>query len=680
MTGHLPWSRHAPSERSKSDPPFGRSVSLRVYGACPRNCYDTCGHWTVVGDDGRIRLEADKEHPVTRGFLCGKGYANVDLHEHDRRILHPLRRVGPKGPGKGSWERITWDEALDEVASRMRALDAAGTPERVLEFHYSGHMGFLNRYFPLRLFRAFGATETLGTICAAAGGPAIALHYGNSFGYYPDHYAEADLIVIWGSNLAWASPHVFSLIRDAARKGTPVFVVDPLASQTTQVGTHLQVRPTTDAVLALAVARELLAQGLEDKAFLAARAHGLDAFRAHCEPWTLARAEEVTGVPAARIRALAEALGRSTRPAIHIGFGVQRNVNGGEIVRAVSLLPALRGAERGFYFSNGNLTYDWDIPWLGGAHLRKGSATLNMVQLGRALREDRFDLVFVWNANPLASLPNLPLVREGMLRDGLFTVVHDLFLTDTCDYADLVLPATSIFESLDLVPGYYHDVVHLSEKAAEPRGEARSNHALAVALAQRLGMDHPDLLATEEDVLARLVDTCTSLPVTWQELQERKRVSLARQPPGVFPTPTGRIEFASTVAEERGFAPLPRPDWSDPQGLFQLLTPTHSRVINSTYYFLSPFEPRLEVNPQDAQALGLSEGDVAELSNAQGTLRLPVTLSPRVVRGAVVSHSVVWPSMTESGTTVNDLLSDDVQAYGGNATFVTTFVRVRPAR
>ncbi|HWG92208.1 MAG TPA: molybdopterin-dependent oxidoreductase [Candidatus Thermoplasmatota archaeon] len=654
-------------------------MALRFYGACPRNCYDTCGQWVTLAEDGSLKVEGDAEHPVTRGFLCGKGYANVDLHDHRERLLHPLRRVGPKGPGKGSWERISWDEALDEIARRMTAIAAQGTPERVLEFHYSGHMGFLNRYFPLRLWRAFGATETLGTICAAAGGPALSLHYGNSFGLYPTDYAEADLIVVWGSNLAWSSPHVFALIKEAARKGTPVFVVDPLASQTTKIGTHLQVRPTTDVVLALAVARELFEQGLTADEFLKSQTLGVEEFRVHCAPWTLERAAEVTGVPAAQIRALAEAFGRAKRPAVHIGFGVQRNVNGGEIVRAVGLLPALRGAPRGFYFSNGNLTYRWDIPWLGGAHLRKGTATLNMVQLGRALQENRFDMVFVWNANPLATLPNLPLVREGMLREGLFTVVHDLFLTDTCDYADIVLPATSIFESPDLVPGYYHEVVHLNEQVLPPRGEARSNHRITLDLASRLGLTHPELRAGEEATLRQLVDTCPDLPCNWEALKERKRVALHRPDPTVFPTPSGKVEFASSVAASRGFTPLPKPEWVERRDEFQLITPTHASVINSTYFHLAPFAPRLEVNPEDAAALRLTEGEEAELWNERGRLRLPVTLTARVVRGSVVTFAVPWVKHQAGGASVNDLTSDDVQAYGGNATFVTTFVKVRKA-
>jgi len=542
-------------------------VEKKVFSTCPKDCYDTCAMYSYVDGMGRIlRVEGRRDHGFTRGFLCSKGEKILDWVYSPDRLKYPMKRSGPKGSGK--FERISWDEAFNIIVHKLKGVMEEFGPLSVLPYEYAGHMGLLSRYYPYRFFNKIGASQLEYTICSETGKRAISYHYGTCAGMDPEDIMNSKYIVIWGFNPAWTSVHFFGLIK---RSGAKVVVIDPIRSETAKhADLHIQTRPGTDSALALGVANYLIANDLYDKEFVEKFTYGFDDFKEAIKKYTPERVSSICGVEKETFTYFAEEFGRIRPAAILIGLGIQRNINGGEMVRSISLLPALTGnigrRGGGFFYSNSPyFTINYDILKGNGGERRK----INMIKLGKALLDKDLKppikFLFIYNSNPAAVCPDLNRVRRGLLREDLFTVVHDLFMTDTADFADIVLPATSYFETFDVHFTYCGLYVSVNEKAIEPIGESRSNFEVFSELGRRMG--YLDIIDEPESLADRLLrsDTGFMEGITLEKLRKYGflRLNTPTQPHVAFSdlkfnTPSGKIEFYSKTAEADGLPPRPR--------------------------------------------------------------------------------------------------------------------------
>ena len=465
----------------------------RLPSTCPLDCPDACGLVMTVQGDRVTKLEGDPDHPFTRGFACVKMYAYPERQHHPERLERPLRRVGAKGEGR--FEPIGWDEALDLVAHELERVIEARGAEAILPYHYAGTMGLVERDQPLAFFRALGASELDLTICSATGGAAFRANYGpRILAPRPPDLEHSHLIVLCGINAARSNLHLIPLIKAAKRRGAYVLHIDPYRNETTRIADeHWQILPGTDAALALSLGHVLLREGLVDRAYLDAHADGFEAYATEATAWSPARAAERCGLDAARIEAIAQRWGRAAAPFVRVGYGMTRNEGGGNAIRAITLLPALTGAWTprggGANLSTSNL-FPLNTTRYDGSHrIRDGVRHVNMNRLASAL-EDRdapVDALVVFNSNPAAVAPDSVRVRRGLARDDLFTVVLEHMPTDTVDYADVVLPATTFLEHPDLYVSYGHTVLQWADPVVPPRGEARPNTAVFPSASQCWG-------------------------------------------------------------------------------------------------------------------------------------------------------------------------------------------------
>ena len=489
-----------------------------VKSVCPLNCPDSCGIVTRVEEGRVVQTTGDPEHPITRGWLCRKGNEYLERLNHPSRLLYPARRVGPKGSGR--FERSSWDQALDTIAERWREILDRWGPEAILPYGYSGTMGVVNRVAGERRFlNRLGATVLDRGICSEAGHAAMRATLGGSLGSDPEDIPNARLILIWGYNPAATNPHAIPFIQQAKRNGAYVVVIDPHTTETVRYADlHLAPYPGTDAALALALVHVLVEEGLHDAAFLAQRTLGFEALRERAASFPPERAAEITRLPADVIRDLARLYGTRKPGLLTTGPGVQRHTNGGQTVRAFLTLPAVTGqygvSGGGFLYNNRYLV--WDPELLGhDAELRRTTPrTISINQVGEALltADPPVKSLLVVNGNPAAVGQNQAKMIRGLSRDDLFTVVHEVFPTDTVDYADVVLPATMQLEQLDLHLSYWSLYLRLNLPAIPPAGECRSNLDLYHALAERLGFDEPALHASGE----RSSRSCCAPPAhTW---------------------------------------------------------------------------------------------------------------------------------------------------------------------
>ncbi|MBN1677128.1 MAG: molybdopterin-dependent oxidoreductase [Candidatus Thermoplasmatota archaeon] len=646
---------------------------MYVFNACPRDCYDTCAIVTRVRNGRLHSIDANDKQPFTHGFLCPKGEGLIRYVYSKQRVLHPMKRVGEKGEGK--FKRISWDEALGTIAEQISKRSTEFGTDSILQFDYAGTMGYIQRYFPSRFFNAIGASRVTHTICSRAGDTALELVWGSSLGMLPEEIERCRLIVVWGMNPAWSSPHGYEIIKRAQKRGAKVYIIDPIRTQTAELGTHLQIRPTTDAALALGCINHIIANRLYHDDFVQTKTTGFDRLADISRKYDLNEMARVTGL---KLREMEDFIADyvSLRPnCIMIGFGMQRNRNGGDMVRAISILPALIGERRGFFYSTD--LCDFDMDYLEGASLTsRRKVHYNMVDIGRTLEQGRIKMMFVYNSNPLATLPNQPLVRRGMASEKLFTVVHDLFMTDTADYADIVLPATSTFEHLDLHASYFHQFLTINEKAIEPLGEAKSNSDLFRALAATMGLTTKELFEDDEKIARTLVSKSKSVDGTFQGLKKKGFVKLKVPNRSVFRTPSRAIELYSARAAEEGLGGTPAHVEVQSKLPYQLITPVHRLLVRSQYHTEHPdIQPVVYINKRDAADEELEDGGTIKLANEMGDWTVGVEISDIVPRGVLLSYSALWPKLS-GGKNVNFLTTDYVQRYGGNSAFNSTFVRI----
>ena len=686
------------------------SARRQVKVVCPHDCPDTCVMSVDVEGGRAVALGGDAVHRFTGGFLCAKVNRYLERVYSPDRILHPMRRVGRKGEGR--FERISWDEALDEIAARFREIIAASGPQAILPYSYAGNMGLLSYgSMDRRFFQALGASLLDRTICAAAGARGFEATVGATMGFDPEAIVEARLIVAWGANIVSSNVHLWPFIEEARRRGARVVTVDPFRSRTAEESDqHLALLPGTDAALALGMMHVIFRDGLEDREFLERHTVGADDLRRRAAEWLPERGAETTGLAAAEIESFAREYASTHPSAIRMNYGLNRHAGGGMAVRTVSCLPAVVGAWR---HAGGGvlLSTSGTFPVNGDALERPdlvppGTRTLNMSQLGRILTDETLDppvkALFVYNSNPAAVAPDQEGVRRGLARDDLFTVVHELFQTDTADFADVILPATTTLEHYDIHKSYGHLYVSLSRPAIAPCGEALPNTELFRRLAARLELDHPCLRDSDEEMARQAFDWDhpRMRGITFERLEREGTVRLSVPDPyvpfaeGGFPTASGKCELRSEQLGAEGHDPVagyvpPRESVASAPELAKrfplaLITPPAHHFLNSTFSAQPVFvrregEAAVTLHPEDAAARGISERSMVRVFNDRGSFQARARVSDSARRGLVVGLSVWWAKMCPGGRNANAVTSQDLTDMGGGATFYDVLVDVAPA-
>jgi len=657
-----------------------------VKTACPLDCPDSCS-MTATIEDGRIsKLDGNHEHPVTRGFICAKVRHFASRVYGRDRLLRPGIRTGPKGAGQFRW--VEWDEALEHIAQKMTdARDAHGA-ESVLPFYYGGSNGLLTQdTTDMRLFRRFGASRLARTVCASTTSAANQALYGKMPSVTYEDYAHARLIVVWGANPSASAIHLVPHIRDAQRSGARLVVVDPRNTQLARLSDlHLPVRPGTDVVVALALHRYLFEGGLADTAFLSEHATGAERLRERAAPWTLQQAAEVAGVPANDLRRFAALYAESSPALIRCGWGLERNRNGGNAAMAILALPAVAGkfGVRGGGYSMSN-SGSWGLTktWIGADE--PPTRIINMNHLGRVLTErpqPPVTVLFVYNCNPLATMPDQNRVRRGLSRDDLTTVVFDQVMTDSALYADVVLPATTFLEAYDVARAYGPISLQMTQPVIDAVGEARPNVEVFAELEQRLGLSQDGDPANDIEMMMKILN---DLP---DSIGEALKQQGRPEPPcgfapvqfvDVFPrTPDARVNlFPDRLEREapRGLYAY-QDDPATDQFPLALISPSSEKTISSTLGELSDRPAELAIHPDDARHREIEDGDRIRVFNALGEVRCLVNVSPIVRPGTVSLAKGLWCRSTENGSTANALSPDTLSDIGAGACFNDARVQV----
>ena len=660
-----------------------------VETACPLDCPDSCSLAVSVRDGKIVKIDGSSRRGVTDNYICAKVRRFADRVHGTARLHHPGARVGPKGAG--GFRRVSWDEALDAIASRLDHVRARWGGEAILPFSYGGSNGLVSQdTTDARLFRLLGASRLARTVCAAPTTAAHAAMYGRMRSVAYEDYRHASLIVIWGANPSVTGVHLVPHVREAQQQGAALVVVDPRATPLArQADLHLGVRPGTDVVVALSVHRHLFEEGLADMAFLAAHARGADRLRERAAPWTFDRAAGIAGVPVDALRRFADLYAERSPAVIRCGWGLERNRNGGNAVLSVLALPAVAGkfGVRGGGFSmSDSAAWTFERTWIGADE--PATRIVNMNHLGRALTE--FDTppvaaLFVYNCNPAVTMPDQNRVLKGLQRDDLFTVVMDQVLTDTARFADIVLPATTFLEGYDIARAYGPASLQLIKPVVDAEGEARSNADVFGDLTARLGLASADGPADDLDTLSRVAG---AMPERIQEDLWNRGIALPDS--GSAPvqlvdvharTPDGRIDlFPEGLAVD-----LPsglydyRPDPDGGRHPLALISPASGRTINSTLGELPRPGATLLMHPDDARERALDEGDMVRIFNELGEVRCGLTVAPTVRRGTVALAKGLWRSATANGSTANALVPDRLTDIAGGACFNDARVEVERA-
>ncbi len=594
-----------------------------------------------------------------------------------QRLQHPLKRVGKKG--SDDFQRISWDEAYREIAQHFMKIQETHGSGAILPVDYYGHMGLLNKQFSHRFFNAFGTSNCAPTVCSNAGRSALQHVYGGFWGVDPDEIQTSKLIIHWGLNGPWSNLHGYNLIKKAVKSGAKYYVIDPM--HTCNMGTHLAIRPNTDGVLALGIANYLISSGLYEREHVEKHTFGFEHFANVTKEFPLEKVSEITEIPKEAIRELAEDMYRLRPNFIHLGFGVQKHLYGGEAVRTIALLPPLVG---GFRVHYSNTDRELDLGFLQGKQFVKkkeaetNRKTYNMAQLGKVLETEEIKALFIFNTNPVVNLPNQRLVKKGLQREDIFVVVHDLFLNDTCSYANIVLPATSFLESFDVHVCYYHNYMSINQKAIEPLGEAKPNYQLFKELASAVRLPSEELFPPPREVLDEFFTRSAAVEFTLDDLENQGFCKMKTRPQDEYKTPSGKIEFFSQSAKKAGLPPLP--GYYKERGSkypFQLLSVNLMHITRSQFHnvWQKEIEPIVLINKDEADQRGIKSGDWLRLRNSLDTLDMKACPTHEIKRGVILAYGGLWPKLC-GGKGVNTLISDDIQDFGGNATYNSTYVDI----
>jgi anaerobic selenocysteine-containing dehydrogenase len=684
-----------------------------VRGACPHDCPDTCATLITVEDGRATRIAGDAEHPVTQGFLCAKVNRYIERTYHPERLRAPLRRVGPKGAGR--FAEISWDEALDEIASRLGDVArSADGPQAILPYSYAGTMGLVQgSSMDRRFFHLLGASRLDRTICSMAGTVGMRMTVGANAGADSEGVPDSDFVLLWGTNTLTANPHLWPFVLHARERGAPIICIDPIRTRTAQqCDEWIPIRPGTDAALALGMMHVLFERGLEDREYLERYTLGHEQLRERAADWTPERTSYVTGLPVETIVSLAERYGRARAAFIRINYGLQRHAGGGMAVRSIACLPAITGHWRraggGVQLST-SANFEFDRAALERPDLGPRTRTINMIRLGEALSRDDAGVggppvraLVVYNSNPAAVAPERNVVLRGLAREDLFTVVLEHFRTDTTDWADIVLPATTQLEHWDVHLAYGHHYVSLNRPSIAPEGQAKPNSEIFRLIAARMGLDHPCL---RDDDLALIGQALSSSSpklggVTLEALLEHGWVRLNLPTPylpyaeGAFPTPSGKCELYSARLAEMGLDPLPTytPPYESPERdpelvkrypLTLISSPAHT-FLNSTFVNIASLrrqarEPEVLLHPADAERRGIAAGMRVTVRNDRGAFLATARVEPAIREGVAWAPSIWWAKLTDDGANANQTTSQRETDLGHGPVFYDNQVEVEQA-
>ena len=668
----------------------------------------------VTVENGRaVRVAGDPDHPVTQGFLCAKVNRYVERTYHEDRLRVPMRRVGPKGSGK--FEPISWGDALDEIASRLGAIaTSADGPEAILPYSYAGTMGLVQgSSMDRRFFHLLGASKLDRTICSMAGTVGMRMTVGANIGADGEGVPESDLILLWGTNTLTANPHLWPFILKARERGAPIICIDPIRTRTAmQCDEWLPIRPGTDAALALGMMHVIFARGIEDRDYLERYTLGHEALRVRAAEWTPSRTAGTTGLAEAAIISLAERFGKARAAFIRVNYGLQRHAGGGMAVRTIACLPALAGHWRraggGIQLST-SANFQFNRAALERADLGPPVRTINMIRLGEALTlpdggvgGPPVKALVVYNSNPAAVAPDRNAVLRGLARADLFTVVLEHFQTDTADWADIVLPATTQLEHWDIHFAYGHHYVTLNRPAIDPVGEAKPNSEIFRRLAARMGMT--DAVMQDDDVSLIRQALASQSPklegVTLDGLLEHGWMRLNLPTPylpyaeGGFATPSGKCELHSERIAALGFDPLPTyiPPYEsierDPAlvaryPLTLISSPAHT-FLNTTFVNIPSLrrqtkEPEVLLHPADAERRAIAAGAMVTVRNDRGAFLATARVEPTIREGVVWAPSIWWGKLAADGANANQTTSQRETDLGHGPVFYDNQVEVETA-
>jgi anaerobic selenocysteine-containing dehydrogenase len=673
------------------------------HSVCALDCPDTCGLLIDVDESGRgSRLRGDPSHPVTQGFLCGKVARYLERNYHPSRLMHPLRRTGKKGEGR--FERISWEQALEEITSRFQAISREVGPEAILPYSYAGTMGMVQgNGMDRRFFHRLGASRLDRTICSSAGGAGLNAALGVRYGTEPEQFVHAKLIIAWGANIHGTNVHLWPFIVEARRRGAKLITIDPVLTRTAALADqHYFIHPGSDLSLALGLMHVLIRDGLTDAAYIAEHTAGFEDLKAHAAAYTPERVAADTGIAADEIEKLAHEYA-TTRPAlIRVNYGIQRSERGGRAMQAVAYLPALTGSWKelgGGLQATTSQGHRYDREALERADLQlrsplgRPARILNMTQLGTLLTsplDPPVRALFVYNSNPAAIAPNQNAVRAGLRREDLFTVVVDHFQTDTADFADIVLPTTTFLEHDDLYLAYGHYYSQMAKPALAAPGECKPNSEIFRLLAARMGFDDPELQASDEEMIREALSSGHPFlsGIDYERLEREHFVRLNVSPPGEpfqpfarggFGTPDGRchfdvreLDYRPPEESRRGMGPRDRYP-------LEMVSSKNNNSMNSTFGYRPDVDRETAVaqmNPADANRRSIVTGDRVRVFNDRGTLTLRAEVGPAVMPGVVRIPAVRWGKLAEDAQTVNVLTSERLTDIGGGATFYNCLVEV----
>ncbi|MBU9436831.1 molybdopterin oxidoreductase family protein [Burkholderia multivorans] len=680
---------------------------------CPHDCPDTCAMRVTVENGRAIKVAGDPDHPPTQGVLCTKVSRYAERVHHPDRLTVPLKRIGAKGEGR--FAPISWDEAFDEIGRRLGDI-AARAPEAIVPYSYAGTMGLVQgEGIAQRFFHKIGASRLERTICAAAGAAGLRFTYGASVGMHLEHFEESELILIWGANPIASSLHLWTRAQEAKRRGARLVAIDPYRSLTAEkCHQHIALKPGTDGAFALGMMHVLITENLLDHDYIAEHTLGFDALKARALSYPPARVAQICGIDASELIDLARRYGATRKAAIRLNYGMQRVRGGGNAVRAIASLPALTGAWRdragGLLLSSSEFA-PINQPALLRPDLIPGwphklPRIINMNAIGDALLHPgdaafgpKIEAVIVYNSNPVAVAPDSSKVAAGFAREDLFTVVLEHFKTDTVDFADIVLPATTQLEHLDVHKSYGHTYVMANLPAIPPVGEARPNTEIFRGIARSMGLDEPALYHSDEEVArAALRWDDPSLDSDWDTLKREGWLKLklpdAPFANGGFRTPSGKCEFYSARLEQMGLDPVPDhlPPFESAEAAPELaaryplamISPPARHFLNSTFVNVESLrstegQPHLDMHPADAASRGIADGDLVRIFNDRGSMQAVARVTDRARAGLVVGLSIWWKKLSPDGCNANEVTSQALTDLGNSATFYDCLVEVEPA-
>jgi anaerobic selenocysteine-containing dehydrogenase len=683
-----------------------------VRGACPHDCPDTCAMLVTVENGRAVRVAGDPEHPFTNGFLCAKVNRYIERTYHPDRVLYPLRRTGPKG--RGRFERVSWDEALGAIAERLSGIiESTDGPQAILPYSYAGTMGLLQgSSIDRRFFHSIGASKLDRTICSTPGATGMRMTLGASIGADVEGIPQSDLVLLWGTNTLTSNPHMWPFVLQAREGGARVIAIDPIRTRTAaQCDEWIGIRPGTDAALALGVLHVVFERGLEDRDYLARYTLGETQLRERVREYPPDRVAQITGVPRETVERLGEAYGRARAAFIRVNYGLQRHAGGGMAVRTIACLPAVTGHWRrpgGGVNLSTSANFAFDKHTLERPDLSPPVRTINMIRLGEALNTRDAGVggppvkaLVVYNSNPAAVAPDRNSVLRGLAREDLFTVVLEHFQTDTADWADYVLPATTQLEHWDIHLSYGHHYVTLNRPSIDPVGESKPNTEIFRLLARRMGLDGPGSVFADDDMtlVRQSLNTASEKfqGVTLDRLLERGWMRLNVPTPylpfanGGFPTPSGKCEFYSERLKEMGLDPVPTyiAPYESPERdpalvsrfpLTLISSPAH-QFLNTTFVNVDTLrrsvrEPECIIHPADAERRGIGVGMRVAIHNDRGAFTAVAKVDTGIREGVVWAPSIWWGKLTADGANANQTTSQRETDMGHGPVFYDNQVEV----